>query len=248
MIKLYSYRFFFFLFLVCQLMTNGCSKPEKTYRIGVDPEWFPLKLEGKALNLFVFSNELLHLIGEKEHIHFKRVNMSWDDLVLGLEDKKYEGVLSSLPLYLFNTAKYDFSDAYLSTGPVLLLRIGDQLSTMRDLKGKVIGVDSTANETIQTTLYPDASVRFFPSAPLALDALVSGSIDAVLLDVILARSYIEDLYAKKLHIVSSPLNDAGIRLVTLKGEHRQLIKAFNQGLSALSDRGIYKELLTKWEL
>ena len=56
------------------------------------------------------------------------------------------------------------------------------------------------------------------------------------------------LYYGKIKIATPPLNNAGLRLVTLQGEHKDLIDTFNRGLTKLRQNGVYDKLLKKWEL
>ena len=81
-----------------------------------------MDFQGKEPKVFALSNELLHEISRHEGINFERINRNWDNLTLGLEEKRYDAILSSIYPYVYELKKYHFSDLYLNTGPVLMTK------------------------------------------------------------------------------------------------------------------------------
>lgn len=238
--------FSFFLIALC--LCAGCSTPKKEYSIAIDPSWEPLNLEGKEKRVTAFSTELLQQIGILENIAFTKVTVSWNVLLPGLEKKEYDGILSSMPSYSFHESTYDFSDLYLQTGPVLIVPIQSEAKTLADLKGKEVAVQPQTQETALLEKYPGILIRNYPSIPTALNALIAGDVDAALVDVLLARTYVQDLYQKELKMVGEPMDNQGLKLVTLHGGHPELIAAFNAGLKKLQKKEEVSALEKKWGL
>lgn len=230
------------------LLSSSCSSGGKTYKIGVDPSWYPLQLMGKEANVFAFTNELLKEISHLENVYFERVNMSWDNLVRGLTDGTYDGMISSIHPYVFNLSTYDFSEVMLHTGPVLVVRSGANIASMGQMGGKEIAVDSQANEALIVGLYPDVVVRYYAQIPEGINDIISEMVDGALINNIPATAFVQDLYEGKVKVASPPLNDAGLRMLTLHGESEELINIFNRGLEKVRDKGIYDQLLKKWNL
>ena len=101
----------------------GCST-KKSVRIGIDPTWYPLELDGKEANVFAFVDELLQEISRTSRVNFQRVSFSWDDLLLNMEQGNCEAVVSSMTPLVYNLDKYNFSPLFLETGPVLIVQKG----------------------------------------------------------------------------------------------------------------------------
>ncbi|WP_420421447.1 substrate-binding periplasmic protein [Simkania sp.] len=238
----------FFLVIVLSLTLVGCGSKGKTYTVGVDPTWFPLNLAGKEPNVFAFSNELLLEISRHEGINFDRLNLNWDNLTMGLEEGKCDAILSSVYPYVFELRKYDFSELYLNTGPVLLIKGDSMLNVSGAMEGKEIAVRNQEQEALFIRLYPKAIVRYYNQIPNALNALVGDYVDGVVVGYIPATAFVEDLYEGKLKIATPPLNEAGLRLLTVHEEHPELIEAFNRGLGKVRSSGKYEILLKKWDL
>lgn len=238
----------FFLLIVLALTLVGCGSKGKTYTVGVDPSWFPINLAGKEPNVFAFSNELLFEISRLEGINFSRINMNWDNLSMGLEEHKYDAILSSIYPYVYELRRYDFSDLYLNTGPVLLVKGDSTLNVSGAMEGKEIAVGTQEQEALLIRHYPQVIVRYYNQIPNALNSLESEYVDGVIVGYIPATAFVEDLYEGKVKIATPPLNDAGLRLITVHKEHPQLIEAFNRGLEKVRSSGKYEQLLKKWDL
>ena len=176
------------------------------------------------------------------------MNTNWDSLFDGLKSKQYQAVLSSLYPYNFNQELYNFSDPFLEIGPVLVLPLQAPKLSLKDLSGKAVGILEGSPDVLLLEKDPSILIRNYISAPVALNALVSGEIEAALIPILTASSYVDHIYFKKLKIGSPPLTDEGLRLITLKGDNVQLIEKFNQALHSLKKNGELEKLLLKWNI
>jgi polar amino acid transport system substrate-binding protein len=239
-------KYLWFAFLCCLTVSCGGGTQKTTYRIGVDSTWYPLLLDGKESSLTAFSTELLQEIAKQEKIALTKVSVSWDLLMEGLKKGEYSGILFSMPPYNFNQQTYDFSDLYLKTGPVLVVPAAFPFTSFENLSGKEIAVTPDSPGTLILEKYPRILIRNYDSIAKALSDVSTGVIDGAIVDVLPAVSYCQDLYLGKLKIVTEPLNDSGLRLITLHNRAPQLIEAFNEGLEKLMASKEYDRLLMKW--
>lgn len=244
------FRRLLFLLLLPLFLFTSCSKEKKHsgYLIGIDPSWYPLQVMGQEKNLFAFSLELLMEIAKEEHLPVAIFQMSWDNLILDLRKEKYEGILSSVRPYAFNSKEFSFSDIYLKTGPVLIVPLSSPWEGLDQIKGKQIGVMQGSSATLFLQKYPGIILHSYDSIPALLDAISNQDVPVGVLDILIAQKYVSNLYANKLKLASSPLTEEGLRLLTLFGHSPLLIKKFNQGLAALKMDGRYKKIQDKWGL
>ena len=237
------------VFSFLALLFLSCSSVTKTpYRIAIDPSFYPLDLMGKEANVFAFCNELLQLVSKKEHLPLIRINASWDNLLDGLQKDEFDAVISPLPPYNFNLAKYDFSSMCLKTGYVLVIREDDKVKTLKKLKDREVAVQMNSEAERILDDFPDVIVRFYDNPAQALEQLEKRQFDGVVMDSIPAASFIYDRYADVLKIGTEPLNDAGLRIVALKNTHNELLEHINRGIERLKSDGTYDTLLKKWKL
>lgn len=228
----------------------GCGQRERSseYRVAMDPSWYPLLLEGKENNVTAFSTELLQKIGRKEHLLMTKVTVGWNTLSDGLKEGKYNAILSSMFPYPSSQETYDFSDVYLTTGPVLVISTTSPFTSLDQLSNKEIAVMPDSKGTMILEKYPSILIRNYASTAQAMNDVSQGIIDGALVNNLIAIAYCQDLYQGKLRIATPPLNQEGLRLVTLRGKAPELIDAFNEGLESLQQSKEYSRLLQKWRL
>jgi len=245
-------RFFALLLSISILLLIGCGKntPPKpsAYQIGLDPSWYPINLTGKDNNILGFSTELMKTICAEENTTFSMIYTAWDSLLDGLAAGKYQGALSSLYPYNFNLQKFDFSDVYLPLGPVLLAAAGSPYHSLDDLQGKPVAVLSGSPSVLLLESKPQIFITPCNSVAEVINLLQSGQVTGALLPVVVAESYTGGSLQNKFVIVSPPLTDEGLRLLTMKNKNGALIKKFNKGLAKMKKTGTYNALLSEWKL
>lgn len=235
------------------LLLAGCGAPSQKgpARVAFDPSWYPVEVAGNEARINGFTNDLMIEIAEMGSLNYLLVNGQWDDLLLGLDRKRYDAVLTSLYPYNFYQARYAFSKLFLPTGPVLVMRIDDQFPGWEKMGGKEIAVFSDSDATLIQSYPQDGPgiiLREYDQVPTAFTHLVEGQLDGVLLGTLLAAPYVNDLYHTNLKVVTPPLTDEGLRLVTRKNAESSVMKKFDTNLLLLREDGRYDQLLHKWTL
>jgi len=235
--------------LLCTLfLLWSCSSPNSSYVIGVDPSWTALSLEERQAPLLGFSTELLQDIASQEGLSLSLLQVNWDYLLEGLKKGQYHGILSSLYPYNFNESLYSFSDLFLELGPVIVLPKHISFHAPEELSGMLIGILEKSSAVLLLEKYPEILTRTYDSVPLALNDLINGNIQGAVLPLLPTASYVQNIYTRSLHITSPPLTSEGLRLITLRGKHPQLIQAFNHALKHMKKSDQYHALLAKWKI
>lgn len=213
--------------------------------MALDPSWYPLDLEDRNAQLLGFSIEILQKVSKK--LPLAKITTDARYLLEDLLQEKYEAVLSSFPPYNFNKDRFDFSESYLMLGPVIVVNTSSDISSTKQLKGKAIGVLSDAHALLVESV-PNVLIRQYTSKAQALEDILSGVLDAALIDILSAYAYCKDLYQNKLKVGSLPLTNEALRLITVRDKNSSLIKAFNQEIQQLNQSGEYQKMLNKWNL
>jgi polar amino acid transport system substrate-binding protein len=231
------------------LMLVSCASSSNAGRkVGLDASWYPLAFGKQDNHVTAFSTELLAEIARVEKIPFVKVTVNWNDLMDGLQKNKYEAILTSMSPYIFNEKLFDFSEVYLPLGPVLVVPIDSSLDSIHKLDRKEIAVIAGSTSVLILETSQGVLIRSYDSIPKALSDVVAGTVDGALIDSLPAVSYCRDLYQGQLKVVTPPLNQEGLRLVTKHQKAPELIAGFNQGLQKLKNNGFYDKLLDKWGL
>lgn len=235
-----SMRILFLLLILC-----GCSGGNsRGLRIGYDPHWYPVNFEKETTYVNGYTEDLLLEIATTSGTQFELITASWDNLFDGLAEGKYDAVITTLPPYEYNLAKYDFSENILDLGPVLVIPYKAKKRTLKELHGECVGLITNDPAVLILAEHPSIIIRNYSSIPELLNALVQGDIEGALLNHIPAANYIGDLYADRLEIVGKPMTKAGVHFVTAKGE----MKALNKSVEALRKKKALTQLQKKWQL
>ena len=230
------------LFIFCSLFfLTGCgSSPSSSqnYEIAIDPTWAPLNFQDRQNNVLGFATELLTEVSKQESISISLLNTNWDSLFEGLKVQKYQAVLSSLYPYNFNQDLYSFSDPFLQLGPVLIVQAESSAQSLEDLSEKAVGTVLGSPEVLLLEKDPTILIHTYDNIPDTLNDLAAGNIQAALIPSLTARAYVNHLYFRKLKIVSKPLTEEALRLITLKGKSPQLVEKFNKELHDMKKNGV----------
>lgn len=222
---------------------------DNIYKVAFDPTWAPLSFYGKEVNVTTFSIDLLFAVAREERLQVEVIKAGHSRLLEMLEEEKVSAVLTSLLPTGRNEEIYLFSEPYLKFGAVLVVKKGVKIETIEKLPKQRVGVMRGSPILFHLTLDPTVIVIPYESPLMALDELASGRVDAVLIDQLLSFLYFGELYKDKLQVATLPLTEDGLRLVTLNDQEGDLlIKAFNEGLKSVKEKGIYKELLMRWDI
>lgn len=219
------------------------------FRIAEDKNWFANNLHDKASSVFAFSNQLLGAIAVEEGIQISLYAPNIRNLQTSLEEGEYDAILTAVTPLQKNLDNYLFSDPIYLLGPVLIVREETNIDDLPAMDGKIVGIVSGSFLSFNVAKYPSLILQKYESPQEALISLDRDLIDGVLLDFLPAYIYTKGVYKGKLKVVTPPLNDASLRLVTRKtASGRELLKYFNEGLREVQSNGTYDKLINKWEL
>jgi len=228
-------------FLLFLLLLASCSSTrEQPIRIGIDTTWYPLDFGPQTPFINGFVEDLLQEVAKIDNLTFERIDANPTTLY---DPTRFDAILTSLPPHIYNRAKYDFSQNFLDLGLVLVVPLHSPHTTLSHLPNSLIGLLAPT-----PLLTPDQLPRLYPTAAALLTALADGEIEAALLPQVPAATYIADLFATRLKIVSSPLTPDGLHLIAPKGQHESLVHDFDDALSYLKQKKKIPALLKKWNL
>lgn len=227
---------------------NSSDYSHHTFVIARDPTGYPLDFGGKDPSVIAFTNDLLLTIASRRGVNIEIISISYNNLYDGLDASEYAAVISSMEPTPLNARFYNFSDPFFLIGPVLIVPKESDIHTLKDLDNHIIGVKSGEILSLDLTEY-SAYYMFYDTISSAFTDLHNGRIDGIVMPVMQALTYITTFYPNSFKVVTSPLTNDGLRLVTRKTPMTEyLIGHFNEGLEELISDGTYSNLLKKWGL
>lgn len=142
----------------------------------------------------------------------------------------------------------DFSEGYLSINQRLLVRTGEtRITSMQsivdDLSLKFAAQSSSTNYETATQFLPVERIQAFEQVPFAVQALISGDVDALIIDEIVGQGYINQ-NAGKIEFAGEPIQSDQLGFIFPKGS--SLLEPVNKALEAMKADGSLDRLNTKF--
>jgi len=213
--------------LVLALGAVGLAE-DTTLVVGTNAEFAPFEFIGDDGQVTGIDIDLINAIGEKIGMTIQIENMSFDALIPAL------GKQSVL-----------FSDPYYQASQKIIVKEGSAIAGEADLAGKKIGVQlGTTGDLYVTEKFTDATVDRYDKGIDAVQDLVNGRLDAVVIDEEPANVFVSQ--AQGLVILEDRLSDEAYGIALPLGQDELLAK-INQALSELKADGTLDATYEKYK-
>ncbi|REE91318.1 amino acid ABC transporter substrate-binding protein (PAAT family) [Paenibacillus taihuensis] len=214
-------------------------------KIGTEGTYAPFSFHDKDGKLTGFDVEVAEEVAKRIGVKPNFVETKWDGMLAGLDAKRFDMVANEVTIREDRQAKYDFSDPYIVSKAVLIVKdSNNDIKKLADLKGKKSG-QSLTSDLGDIAKGNGAEIVQIDGFNQAIDLLVSGRIDATINDKL---SYL-DLKKQKpdvpIKVVDETNNASQSGLLFHKG-NGELVTAVNKALSDMKADGKYLEISTKY--
>src|SRR5690606_26701311 len=152
-------------------------------RIGTEGTYAPFTFHD-ASGLTGFDVEMGRAIAERLGVKARFVEGKWDGLIAGLDVGRYDAVMNQVGITEARQAKYDFSDPYISSAAVLIVREDNtEIKDFDDLRGRLSAttLSGTIANLAQAAGPPVVALQGFNQS---IDLLLSGRVDATVNDAL----------------------------------------------------------------
>lgn len=242
------------LLAIAALVVAGCgdSDDETTaggggggepLTVGSDIPYPPFE-QGKEGNYTGFDVELMEAIAEKLDRKAEFQDTSFDTIFRDLAQGRFEAVASATTITDEREETVDFTNPYyFSEQAILVKEGGEKIEEVEGLSGGTIGVQQgTTGEEFVEEEADAGEVRAYPQGPDAVNALKSGVLDAVVLDIPVAENAVE---AGGVEVSAAIPTEEEYGFVVAQGEE-ELLNEMNEALEELKDDGTFTQVYEKW--
>ncbi len=217
--------------------------------VATDASFPPMEYVDENKEIVGFDIDLMVAIAERVGLEVEFKNTAWDGIFAGLESGAYDAILSSVTITPERQEVYDFSVPYINAGQaVVVLADETEIASDQDLPGKAAGAQIGTTGALVIQEMDDVTLREYDSIDLAFFDLLNGNLDAVVVDTPVAADFAlaSDQFAGKLKIVGEPFTDEYYGLLVRKGEMKDLLDLFGEGLEQIKADGTYDRIYAKW--
>lgn len=176
------------------------------------------------------------------------VESQWEGMIQAVADGQFDMAADGITITDERKELVDFSDGFINIEQRLMARIDeerfDSVESFIDNPELIVGTQTgTTNfETISELVSADR-IQAFDSFPFAVQSLISGDVDAVIIDETAGLGY-QGANADQLKLVGDSLSSDQLGFVFPKGS--DLVEPFNLALAALRANGTLDQLAEKY--
>lgn len=247
--KILSIALALIMILAAGAALASCTKPEKEKLVMATNATFPPYEFYEGTKLAGIDVELGGKIAEKLGMELEIKDVGFDTIIAGIESGSYTIGMAGMTVTETRLEKVNFSTSYAKGVQVVIVKEGSGITSIDDLTGKKIGVqqgttgDIYASDTPENGGFGEENVSKFQNGPDAVQALVSGSVDAVIIDNEPAKNYVAANAG--LTILPTAYADEDYAIAISKS-NTELLAKINQALKELKDDGTIDAIVEKY--
>ena len=226
---------------------------KKELIIGLDDTFVPMGFKDENGELVGFDVELAKAVCEKLGKEYEFQAIDWSMKETELNSGNIDLIWNGYSISDERKEKVEFSKAYLDNKQIIVTLADSSINKKADLEGKKVGAQnqSTAVDAVKADesniieKFDGGDLVTFENNNDALMDLEAGRLDAIVVDEILARYYIEARGSEKYKILDENFGDEQYGVGIRKGD-TEFVEAFNKALDEVIEDGTAGEISKKW--
>ena len=176
-------------------------------------------------------------------------DIEFDSLIPSLTDGDIDLIAAAMTINDDRDETIDFSDPYWESNQAVLVREGGdfQPGSTDDLSGNRVGAQSGTTGEDQVTglidegVISESNYRQYDNYTLAVEDLVNGNVDAIVIDIPVARNF-----ADSRDVVVAFEIETGEQFGLGMREDDDRLSDINSALGTLEENGTYDDLVSEW--
>ena len=188
--------------------------------------------------------EVAALIADKLGMELKIVDVAFDSIIPGVQAGKYDMGMAGMTVTDERLEKVVFSTSYATGVQSVIVKDGGAVASLDDIAGKKIGVQtSTTGDIYASDEFGDDAVVKYDNGAAAVQGLLAGKVDCVIIDNEPAKSYVAANEGLSILDTEYAVEDYAICFAK---EDTELQTAVDEALKALIEEGKVAEVVAKY--
>ncbi|MFD1883926.1 amino acid ABC transporter substrate-binding protein [Paenibacillus wenxiniae] len=214
-------------------------------RIGTEGTYAPFTYHDESGKLTGFDVDIATEVSKRIGVEPEFIETQWDGMIAGLDAKRFDTVFNEVGITEERQQKYLFSDPYISSKAVLVVRQdNNDIKSFADLKGKKSAQSLTSNfgKIAEQNGAELVSVDGFPQA---VELLASGRADATVNDNLSFLDLKKQQPDAPIKVVAEEANASQSGAIFNKGSE-DLVQAVDKAMKDMVADGTYLKISEKY--
>ena len=188
--------------------------------------------------------EIAQALADKLGLQLEIVDMDFDSLIASVQSGKIDMSLAGMTVTEERKQNVDFTDSYATGVQVIIVKEDSDIASADDLKGKLIGVQQgTTGHLYCADDFGEENVIPYANGATAVQALLQGKVDCVVIDQEPAKAFVEANEGLKILETAYTTEDYA---AAVSKDNPALTAALNSALQELKDDGTIQGILDKY--
>jgi len=227
---------------------EAVSNDDGVFVIGLDDSFPPMGFRDEQNEIVGFDVDLAKEVAERMGMTFYAQPIDWDSKEQELNGDHIDCIWSGLTMTDERKESMTFSEPYLENNQIIVVKNDSDIKSLADLAGKKVGMQkgSSAYEAFNASAIKDdvdETVEFADNVSAFQDLNV-GRIDAVIVDSIVARYYIQSQDAE-FTVLDDSLSPEFYG-VGFKKDNTELRDKVQAALDSMVEDGTTAKISEKW--
>lgn len=211
-------------------------------------EPFEYKEDGNIVGIDV---EIANKIAEKLNLELNINDVAFDSLIMELQTNKCDFVAAGMTVTPDREKNVDFSEPYFNASQAIIVPTGSDIKSPEDLNGKTVGVQQgTTGDTYCTNEDGSSevkvgSVKRYNKGADAISDLISGRIDAVVIDDFPATKFIQKNPDKIVKLDDSLTTEE--YAIAVQKDNTALLEQINSVLNEMKSSGELDQIIDNYQ-
>lgn len=216
-------------------------KAAGTLRIGTEGTYAPFTFHDQSGKLVGFDVEIGEAIAKRLGVKAEFVEGKWDGLIAGLGADRYDAVINQVGITAERKQRFDFSDPYITSKAVLVVKNDDAaITSFDDLKGKRAAQSLTSNYGRMAEA-AGASLVATEGFDQSIQLVLTGRADATINDSLSFLDFKKHQPNAPVKVVASREDGAPSGVIVQK-DNPELVAAINAALKDIKSDGTYQKI------
>ena len=188
--------------------------------------------------------EIAQAMADKLGLKLEIGDMDFDSLIASIQSGKVDMSLAGMTVTEARKQNVDFTDSYATGVQVIIVKDDSDIASVDDLQDKLIGVQQgTTGHLYCSDDFGEDHVNALPNGATAVQALLQGKVDCVVIDQEPAKAFVEANEGLKILDTAYTTEDYA---AAVSKDNPELTAALNKALQELKDDGTIQGILDKY--
>lgn len=210
-------------------------------KIGTEGTYAPFTFHNADNKLVGFDVEIGQAVADKLGVKAEFVEGKWDGLIAGLDANRYDAVINQVGITEARKQKYDFSDPYIVSKAVLIVKDGnEEIKSFDDLKGKT-SAQSLSSNFGKIAEAAGAELVGTDGFDQSIQLVLTGRADATINDSLSFLDFKKQKPDAPMKIAAEKEEADASGIIVRKGDP-ELVAAINKALADIKADGTYQKI------